>query len=96
MANPTTPQQNTEKNAQKYFKKAGAQDETLAKQTRKKELAAAAAKTAKLRDLRLAKERADKEASDKLAAEQPGTAAEAKPRKRATPAKAPTMVRMTY
>jgi hypothetical protein len=63
MPKPITPQDSSEASAQKYFKKAE-QSETLAKQVNKKERAASAAKTANLRELRLAKE-----AADKLAAE---------------------------
>jgi hypothetical protein len=95
MANPSHPQNSAEKNAQKYFRKAE-QSDTLAKETRKKEKASTAAKTAKLRGLRLAKESADKEEADKAAAAKgegkPGTASK---RKRAAPKPAP-MVRMTY
>ena len=84
-------QSNAEKGAQKYFKKE-VQDETLAKQARKKERAAGAAKTAKLRALRLAKEAADKEVTDKQAAETGGVPAK---RKRTAAVKS-TMVRMSY
>ena len=59
------------KNAQTYFRRAG-RDETAAKQIRKKERAAEAAKTANLRRLRLEKEAAEKEAADRLAAENGG------------------------
>ena len=63
-----------EKSAQNHFKKAE-QSETNLKQARRKERAADAAKTEKLRALRLAKE-----AQDKLAAEsEAGTDAGAKP-----------------
>ena len=51
-----------------YFRNPN-EDEETAKQIRKKERAADAAKTAKLRRLRLEKEAADKEAADKAAAE---------------------------
>jgi hypothetical protein len=97
MANPSHPQNSAEKNAQKYFRKAE-QSDTLAKDARKKEKATTAAKTAKLRGLRLAKESADKEEADRAAAAKaegkPGTQPQSK-RKRAAPKPAP-MVRMTY
>ena len=89
-----TKQSTAQKGAQKYFTKT-APDDTLAKQTRKKERAAGAAKTAKLRGLRLAKEAADREEADKLAAETVGTAPPAR-RKRAAAVKPAGMVRMSY
>ena len=98
MANPTTPQNTAEKNAQKYFRKAD-QSDTLAKQSRKKERSADAAKTAKLRGLRLAKEQTDKEEAEKVAAEhaanKTGSPQPAKA-KRVAAAKPPAMKRMTY
>ena len=66
MANPAAPN-NAEKNAQKFFKKAE-QSDTLAKRSRKKERSDHATKTAKLRELRLAKETVDKAEADKQAA----------------------------
>jgi len=98
MANPTTPQNNAEKNAQKYFRKAD-QNDTLAKQSRKKERAADAAKTAKLRGLRLAKEQSDKDEADKVAAERAANqtgAPHPTKAKRVTASKPPAMRRMTY
>ena len=88
----STKQSTAQKGAQKYFKKE-AQDDTHAKQARK-ERAAGAAKTAKLRALRLAKEAADKEVADKQAAE--GGQVPAAKRKRASVAKPAGMVRMSY
>ena len=88
-----TKQSTAQKGAQKYFKKE-AQDETFAKRTRK-ERATDAAKTAKLRALRLAKEAADKEVADKQAAEN-GTQPSAARKKRSPPAKPAGMVRMSY
>ena len=86
------PKQSTaQKGAQKYFK-SEAHDETAAKQARKKERAGEAAKTAKLRALRLAKEAADKEVTDKTTAENGGVPTK---RKRAAAVKS-TMVRMSY
>ncbi len=55
--------------AQKYFTQSEQRD-TLVKQEIEKERAAVDAKTAKLKALRLAKEAADREAEEKLAAEQ--------------------------
>jgi len=74
-----------------------AQEETLAKEVRKKERSATAAKTARLRALRLAKEATDKEEADRLAAEKPDAVASAR-RKRvpASAAKPAKLVRMTY
>jgi hypothetical protein len=86
-------QSTAQKGAQKYFKKA--QDETLAKQARKKERAVDATKTAKLRALRLAKEAADKESADKQAAENGATAPTGR-RKRNPVVRPAGMVRMSY
>jgi hypothetical protein len=63
MNKPPVPKTAWEKSAQSHFRKAE-QSETSLKQARKKERAADAAKTERLRALRLAKE-----AQDKLAAE---------------------------
>jgi hypothetical protein len=93
MDRPTKPQNAAQKSAQTYFNKA-AQDDSVAKQSRKKERATADAKTAKLRALRMAKEAADKQEADRLAAE-PGHVAPTPRRKRAAPAK-PTVQRFTY
>lgn len=79
-----------QKNAQSYFKKAELQSETLAKQTRKKERVAVAANTAKLRELRLAKEAAEKQDRDNLTAQ----SGEAPRAKRVSAVK--SMLRMTY
>jgi hypothetical protein len=84
-------QSTAQKGAQKYFRKTQ-DDETLARNTRKKERAADAVKTAKLRTLRLTKEAADKEAADKQAVEN-GVSA---PSKRRPAMKRAGMVRMTY
>ena len=54
--------------AQKYFTQSEQRD-TLVKQEIEKERAATDAKTARLRALRLAKEAADREVAEKLAAE---------------------------
>ena len=98
MTNQTTTQNPAEKNAQKYFRKAE-QSDTLAKQGRKTERQANAAKTAKLRGLRLAKELADKEEAEKLASEggtkNPDAPSRART-KRAAKVKPAAMVRMTY
>ena len=95
MTMPTTPQKPHEKNAQKYFAKPE-QSETLAKQTRKKERTAYAAKTAKLRGLRLAKDAADKEEADKLAAEKPAATTGTKRVARRTAEPKRALVRMIY
>ena len=88
------PQNNAQKSAQTFFTKAG-QDESLAKQTRKKERTAVATKTAKLRELRLAKEAADKVEADRMAAEHPEPVRPER-RKRAPAAKAAKVMRFTY
>ena len=98
MANSTSPPNSAEKNAQKFFKKAE-QNDTLAKRTRKKERSDHAAKTAKLRGLRLAKETVDKAEADKQAAEKTEAMTDAqreKQRKRASVVKPPARIRMTY
>jgi hypothetical protein len=79
--------------AQNYFRRAEL-DEASAKQIRKKERAAEAAKTANLRRLRLEKESRDKEAADKLAAENGGQPA--KPARRPKAARKRKAVRMVY
>ena len=89
MANPTDALK-AEKNAEKYFRNAGKQELPLKKSARA-ERAQDAAKTAKLRALRLAKEQADKTEAEKIAAENPTQ--KPKNRKRAKPAK---MLRMIY
>jgi len=90
----TKPPNSAQKVAQKYFAKTAAQDDTLAKQTLKKERAVTAAKTARLRDLRLAKEAQDKEEADRLAKET-GVVPPVR-RKRATAVKPAKMIRMSY
>ncbi len=96
MNEPAKPKNAAQKNAQNYFTTVE-RNETASKQIRKKERSAEAVKTAKLRELRLAKEAVDKEAADKLAAE---TAAlppsETARRKRAPAVKAAPRVRMIY
>jgi len=90
MTRPTQPQNAAQKNAQNYFRKAELQPETLLKQTRKKERVAAAANTAKLRGLRLAKEAAEKQEKDKMDAEN-GTAPRPKPARAVK-----SVLRLTY
>lgn len=63
MENSKTTQSAAEKNAEKYFRQTE-RSETTAKQELKKEQDANAAKTAKLRELRLAKEAAEKPAGE--------------------------------
>ena len=86
----TVPPNTPQKNAQKYFSTAE-KSETTEKKARKKERAAGDAKTAKLRELRLAKEAADKDAADKLAETQGTKRPARRPAQRKRPA-----VRMTY
>jgi len=93
MTKPTQSLNAAQKNAQHYFRKAELQPDTLAKQMRKKERVAGAANTARLRELRLAKEAEEKQAKDKLAAEQGGPGSTGQ-RKRARPAR--SVVRMSY
>jgi hypothetical protein len=88
------PLNSAQKGAQKYFTKT-AQDDTLAKEVRKKERSATAAKTAKLRALRLAKEATDKEAADQLAAQNTGAIPAAR-RKRVAAVKPVRMLRLSY
>jgi hypothetical protein len=78
MNNSSDPRDAARGKAQKYFTQSEQRD-TLIKQEIEKERAAVDAKTAKLRALRLAKEAADREAEEKLAAER---AAAPKPAKR--------------
>jgi hypothetical protein len=68
MADRMKAQDAVRKNAQNYFTQSEQRDKLL-RQEIEKERAASAAKTAKLRALRLAKEAADKAEADKLAAE---------------------------
>ena len=82
MSQPTKPRDTVRKNAQNYFARAEQRDK-LVRQEIEKERAASAAKTAKLRALRLAKEAADKEEADKVAAER--TAAKVKADAERTP-----------
>ena len=94
MSNSATTQNPAEKNAQKYFRKAE-QNDTIAKQARKTERQVSAAKTAKLRGLRLAKELADKDEAEKRAAEAGPNPGHTRA-KRAAKVKPAAMVRMTY
>ena len=89
MANPTDALK-AERNAEKYFRNASKQELPL-KKSAKAERAQDAAKTARLRALRLAKEQADKAEAEKMAVENPTQ----KPqnRKRTKPAR---MLRMIY
>ena len=91
MAGPTNSQDNLRKSTENYFKKSAKPDQsdTLWKQTRKKANAASKSNTARLRELRLAKEAADKVEADKLPPK------EVKP-KRAKPAKAAPRLILRY
>lgn len=91
----STRQNSAATNAQKYFRKAEQSDATV-NQMRRTERQATAAKTAKLRELRLAKDEADK--ATQQAAEstsQPNTEPRTR-RKRTAKAKPAAMTRMTY
>jgi predicted HAD superfamily phosphohydrolase len=94
MPSTTKPNNATEKNAQKYFRKAEQSDTTL-KHDNRTERAKAAGKTAKLRELRLAKERVDNEELERIAAEKAKNGVPAT-RKRVEKVKPPAMIRMTY
>lgn len=87
------PKSSLVKNAQTYFRRAE-HDEATAKQIRKKERAAEATKIANLRRLRLEKEAADREAANKLAAENGGQPPRPAQRTNATRKRA--AVRMIY
>jgi hypothetical protein len=90
MTDLTQPRNAAQKNAKSYFKQAELKSQTLEKQSLKKERAAVAANTAKLRGLRLAKEAAEKQAKDNLPVED----RKAPRRKRANPVR--SVLRMTY
>jgi hypothetical protein len=62
MANPMQSQNAAQKNAERYFRRTEPQPDTPGKQMRKWERAASATHTARLRELRLAKETTGKEA----------------------------------
>jgi hypothetical protein len=68
MVNSNRPQETIRRKAANYFTQAEQRDK-LVRQEIEKERAASAAKTAKLRALRLAKEAADKDAAEKRALE---------------------------
>ena len=100
MTETAKPKNAAQKNAQNYFATAE-RSETLAKQIRKKDRDNDAAKTARLRGLRLAKEAADKEEAVRLEAEAAALPAAAAPKrptrsKRAPKVKAAPRVRMIY
>ena len=81
MASPTKRQDATRRKASNYFAQAEQRDK-LVRQEIDKERAASAAKTAKLRALRLAKEAADEEAEQKQASERAAAKASAEPLRR--------------
>jgi hypothetical protein len=83
----TTTRDTAQKNAQHYFRNAELQPDTVAKKQQKKERVASAANTARLRELRLAKEAAEKQAHE---------AAGTDPAKKRKPARAKSVVRMSY
>jgi hypothetical protein len=88
------PRNAIQQSAQKYFAKT-AQAEMVTKAIGKKERSAGAAKIARLKALRLAKEAGDKEEADKLAAQENGATPIAK-RKRTPAVKPLKMLRMSY
>ena len=81
MNNSNRPQETVRRKAQNYFTQAEQRDK-LVRLEIEKERAASAAKTARLRALRLAKEAADKEAAEKLALEKAQSKALAESSKR--------------
>ena len=81
-----TPRKSAQKNAQHYFSKGEPQADNLAK-LQKKERAAVAANTARLRELRLAKEAAEKQANE---------AAGIDPKRRKSARAIKSVVRMSY
>lgn len=83
----TSSRAKSHKNAQHYFGQTDRQSETLAKNLKKKERLAGAANTARLRELRLAKETAEKQASE---------AAGLDPNRRKRTRKIKSVVRMSY
>lgn len=87
MANPRQSKNSAQENARQYFKRAERQPDALGKQMRKKESAASATNTARLRELRLAKEAVEREAADTLGLE--NVAAKPAPRRK-------RMLRLTY
>jgi hypothetical protein len=89
MNKPPAPKTAWEKSAQNHFKKAE-QTEMSLKQVRRKERAADAAKTEKLRALRLAKEAQDKVAAEPEVQPNPGDKPEAQPPRKSKP------VRLVY
>ncbi len=95
MSNHNSHQSPAEKSAQKMFRSAA--QNAPAKQNGKSERALTAAKTARLRGLRLAMEKVEQEAAEKRSSEQ-GESKSPPParRKRATAVKAAPMVRMIY
>jgi hypothetical protein len=90
MTNLTQSRNAAHKNAQNYFRKAELQPETPIRQARKEERLAIVANTAKLRELRLAKEAAEGQDKDNLVDE---NGAPPRP-KRASAGR--SVVRMTY
>lgn len=91
MPSAPTRKNNSAANAQKYFRKAE-QAEPSVNQIRRTERHATAAKTAKLRELRLAKDEADRAAQDAV---QPAAEPQTRRKPVAKP-KPPAMKRMTY
>ena len=95
MPSAPTRQNTAATNAQKYFRKAEQTDASV-NQMRRTERQAAAAKTAKLRGLRLAKDEADKAAQEAAQGTSKPEGETPIRRKRVAKAKAAPMIRMTY
>jgi hypothetical protein len=95
MPSAPTRQNTAATNAQKYFRKADQSEEAVNKM-RRTERQATAAKTAKLRGLRLAKDEADKAAQEAAGNGSKPGGEPATRRKRAAKAKPAAMIRMTY
>lgn len=95
MPSSPTRQNNAANNAQKFFRKAEQADATV-NQMRRTERQATAAKTAKLRGLRLAKDEADKAAQEAAQSAGKTEGEPQKSRKRTAKAKPAHMIRMTY
>ena len=88
----STPVNAAQKNAQSHFARAEHPSDAFTK-IQQRERVAGAANTARLRELRLAKEAAEKRAKDQLAAEH-AASGRTPQRKRARPVK--SVVRMSY
>ena len=95
MSPPPSRQNTAATNAQKFFRKAE-QSEATVNHMRRTERQATAAKTAKLRGLRLAKDEADKAAQEAAGSASKPEGETRTRRKRVAKAKPASMIRMTY